>query len=259
MILSWLRERDREKIVSEPFSEDWRKTIENYVMATRALSSDEWASLEPMIQVFIAEKNFEGCAGLDVDETMRLVIAAQACLLIMNLEHDLYGDVDTILVYPTTYKVPEREQSVFDPGGDVHGQIRHHLGEAHHRGPIVLAWDAVLNGAYNPNDARNLVFHEFAHALDLRSGNADGTPPLDSKFERKAWHVALEPVYLHLQKLVDEGARTFLDPYGATNEAEFFAVATEYFFERPNALQGKYPDLYEMLQAFYLQDPASRT
>lgn len=258
MVFSWLREREREKIVQEPFPARWRATIERYVMASRHLNEEEWSTLQPIIQVFLAEKSFEGCAGLQVDEAMRLVIAAQACLLIMHLEHDLYRDVETILVYPTTYKVPGQEQGVFINTGSAPQQIRHHLGEAHQRGPIVLAWDAVLGGAYNPSDGRNLVYHEFAHALDMRSGAADGTPPLESRSERKAWHDALAPVYLHLRSLVSKGARTFLDPYGAENEAEFFAVATEHFFEQPIGLKKRYPDLYDALSTFYRQDPSER-
>jgi Mlc titration factor MtfA (ptsG expression regulator) len=171
----------------------------------------------------------------------------------------LYENVDAILVYPSTVLRPAPKLGVFMRSGAVlaSGPIAL-LGEAHHvRGPVVLAWDRVLRDGKQPQHGHNLVYHEFAHKLDLLDGHADGTPPLAALEERQRWHAVCERVFLELRARSERGEPTFLDEYGATNEAEFFAVATEHFFDQPRAFRDAERELYEVLRAFYRQDPAA--
>jgi Mlc titration factor MtfA (ptsG expression regulator) len=132
------------------------------------------------------------------------------------------------------------------------------LGEGHHRGPVILAWDRVLRDGRLPHDGHNLVYHEFAHKLDMLDGGADGTPPLASSEERERWHQVFERAFLELRTRIENGRESVIDQYGATNEAEFFAVVTEHFFDQPRELQNDEPELYELLCEFYRQDPARR-
>ncbi len=257
-MFSWLRHRRRQRIIEEPFPPSWRATILHDVASLRCLSKDEWATIEPLIQVFIAEKTFEGCAGLVVEERMKVTIAAQACLLILSLDHDMYRDVETILIYPTTFVAPAGAYRWVDHETGIERHAPPRLGEAHAQGPVILAWDDVLRGAFGPGDGHNLVFHEFAHKLDQLDGHGDGTPPLNSRAERQAWHNAMAPVFLGLKTSVKAGRRSWLDPYATTNEAEFFAVATESFFERPRALKRNEGEVYDVLKKFYKQDPLAR-
>jgi Mlc titration factor MtfA (ptsG expression regulator) len=191
-------------------------------------------------------------------DEIRVTIAGQACLLILEHDHDLYRNVRSILVYPSTVVSPEVTPSLFSgpsvepPRGGVPV-----LGQAHKGGPVILVWDAVQHGGRNPRDGRNVVYHEFAHKLDMLDGAADGTPPLDpARYE--AWVAACAAAYLDLKKRSAKNEKTFLDDYGATNEAEFFAVATEFFFEKPVRLAREHRALYEVLSDFYAQDPAAQ-
>ena len=131
------------------------------------------------------------------------------------------------------------------------------LGEAHSLGPVVLAWDRVLRDAQRPRDGHNLVYHEFAHKLDMLDGDADGTPPLATREQRRRWQEVCEAAFLDLRERKSRGQQTFIDEYGATNEAEFFAVVTEHFFDQPTALRREEPALYDVLREFYRQDPAA--
>jgi Mlc titration factor MtfA (ptsG expression regulator) len=180
-------------------------------------------------------------------------------LLILELPHRLFANVESILVYPSTVLRPAARDGVFVRSGRLidDGRIPL-LGEAHHGGPVILAWDRVLYDGRRANDGHNLVYHEFAHKLDMLDGDADGTPPLTSHAEREQWRAVCEQAFLALRERVERGQRSFLDDYGASNEAEFFAVATEAFFEQPGELRDVEPALYAILQAFYRQDPAAR-
>jgi len=202
--------------------------------------------------VMIAERRWEGCGGLVLDDEIRVVIAATACLLLVGLEHDHYARVSSILVYPSGWRVPGR----IDEQGVRRG-ASHRLGEAWHQGPVVLAWDSARHGAFDPDDGHNLVLHEFAHQLDLLDGRADGRPPLRTRADGRVWRDTMQREFEALNRAVDDGRRTLLDKYGASDPAEFFAVATECFFERGAALQARHPSLYDVLRRFYGQDPAS--
>ncbi len=258
MIWNWLTERRRNQLTEQPFPNSWRAIVERNVGYWRLLDESERTQLQSLVQVFVAEKHWEGCGGLELDDEIRVTVAAEACILLLGLDHGMYSEVESILVYPTTVVRPTRPPPVFGRSWDPAPHDAALLGEAHHGGPVILAWDSVKRGARDVNDGRNLVFHEFAHKIDMIDGDADGTPPLESRGQRKAWAEICSEAFLALKRDTERGRREVLDAYGATNEAEFFAVATEAFFERPLALRSERAELYELLKDFYRQDPAER-
>ena len=258
-MFEWWRERRREKLLEQPFPAEQLDVIVRNVRHYQQLSADEQQRLRDLVQVFVAEKSWEGCGGLTLTDAMKYTIAAQACLLVLALPHRLYENVGSILVYPSTVVRPAEPAGVFiRPRELIAGEPVALFGEARHRGPVVLAWDRVLRDGTHPLSGHNLVYHEFAHQLDLLDGDPDGTPPLASKDERERWHEVCERAFLVLRARIEHGRQSVIDEYGATNEAEFFAVVTEQFFDRPHELRASEPDLYELLRDFYRQDPATR-
>lgn len=222
------------------------------------LDDAERTELHAMIQVFLEEKYWEGCGGLELTDEIRVTIAAQACLLQLCLPHDYYRNVQTILVYPSTVVTPEQTIGVFEiANAPVSGPMPI-LGQAHAQGPVILVWDEALRNARHPEQGHNLVYHEFAHKLDMLDGVMDGTPQIADRSLFSQWVAVCSAEYLRLRLLAEKGSKTFLDSYGAANEAEFFAVATEEFFDRPLALIKHAPELYLVLSAFFRQDPAAR-
>jgi len=220
----------------------------------RRLSEADQEELRGHVLVFLSEKRFEGCDGLEITDAIRVTVAAHACLLLLHRETDCYPDLSSILIYPHAY---ETHQEQLLPGGIVAEGPSVRLGESWLRGEVVLAWDAVEAGFRDVRDGQNVVLHEFAHQLDQEDGRADGAPVLESRARYAPWARILSKEYERLQQAVEAGRRTDLDAYGATNPAEFFAVVSEAFFERPRKLQRKHPDLYAQLSDFYAQDPAS--
>ncbi len=257
-MFAWWRRWQREKILEAPFPEAWRTILDKNVAYTRYLDERERQHLEDLVQVFCEEKTFVGCGGLQLDDEIRVTIAANATILLLGLDHDLYRDVQSILVYPSTVRPPERERGLLDTSVGVVEESPAILGQAHLRGPVILVWDAVTHGSKHPTLGHNVVFHEFAHKLDMLDNEIDGTPPLRGTDQYERWSAVCGQVYFELQRRVRAGKRTLLDPYGATSEAEFFAVATEYFFEKPLALRKEHSELYDVLQEFYQQDTAAR-
>lgn len=252
----------RKKIARRPFPAEWEAILRARFPYWSRLSAAEREELEHHILVFLAEKDFEGCAGLEITDEVRVVIAAQACLLLLGRETDYYPTVSTILVYPNAYRATGRRVG---PGGVVTEHAGARLGEMAvgvtsplGSGPIVLSWDNVLAGAQDMHDGHNVVLHEFAHALDAEAGGVDGAPALADRSMYTAWARVLGDEFHRLIVDIQSRHRGVLDPYGATNPAEFFAVTTEAFFERPAALKAHHPDLYAQLAAFYRQDPAAR-
>ena len=253
-----LRDPRRAKARKRPFPAEWVAFLRANVAHYCVLDDAERAELHAMMQVFLEEKQWEGCGGLDLTDEIRVTIAAQACLLQLGLPHDYYRNVQSILVYPSTVVPPEYHPDVFERvDGPVAAPVPI-LGQAFAQGPVVLVWDAVLHGARHPEQGHNVVYHEFAHKLDMLDGAADGTPLLADRNQLAEWVAVCSFEFLRLRRLAEEGHKTFLDAYGATNEAEFFAVATEEFFDRPIALRKQVPDLYRVLSAYYRQDPAGR-
>lgn len=217
------------------------------------LSASDRDELIAHMKVFLAEKRFEGLGGQEITEEVRVTIAAQACLLLLRRDTDYYPRVRSILVYPEKYVAPYRRTG---PGGIVTEGNDLRLGEAWDSGYVVLSWCDVRHGAAELRDGHNVVFHEFAHALDAESGLIDGAPALEQGEHFAPWARMLGRELDALRRASMNGQPTVLNPYGAQNEAEFFAVATEAFFERPRSLRASNPDLYRHLSDFYRQDPA---
>ena len=255
----WLTERRRRHILEAPWPAAWDAIIQANVAAFAMLDDAERTRLRQLAQVFIAEKNWEGCGGLELTDEIRVTIAAQGCLLILGRDHDLFARLVSILVYPTTVVTPEQRVPFFGfthqpivPGTPISGL-------AHRGDTVILVWDEVLRGTRDPHDGRNVVLHELAHAIDFLDGAADGTPPLSSRAEYRTWADVCNAAYKALGDAVEHHHPTgVLRAYGATNEAEFFAVATEAFFERAHQLAADLPALYAVLARFYNLDLAAR-
>jgi Mlc titration factor MtfA (ptsG expression regulator) len=253
-MFAWLRRRRRAAIRRRPFSADWRAIIEKNVPYVACLPIEDREELAGHIQVFLAEKHFEGCGGLVLTDEACVTIAAQACVLLLHRETDYYPNLVSILVYPTTYLVPGGQRTV---DGLVADGAQARLGESWARDLVVLAWDSVLSGAADIHDGENVVLHEFAHQLDQEDGTSDGVPVLSRRSMYVAWARILGNDFDQLVRETSHHHRTLIDQYGATNPAEFFAVATETFFEKSRQLRSKQPQLYDQLQQFYRQDPAA--
>jgi hypothetical protein len=250
MIFDWLKDWRRERILARPFPEAWLGYLRKNVAHYEYLSAAEQARLRDDLRVFVAEKNWEGCGGLVMTDEIKVTIAAQACLLVLGLEHNYYDRVLSVLVYPHAYRGGDREE------WGARGEGR--SGEAWYRGPVVLAWDDVDYEGRHPHEGYNVVYHEFAHQLDMLDGEINGTPPLKDAAQAKRWHDVMTAEYQRLVSASERGRATLLDHYGATNEAEFFAVCTECFFDRPVEMRRQYPQLYDLLREYYRQDPAER-
>ncbi|HEV7226644.1 MAG TPA: zinc-dependent peptidase [Pirellulales bacterium] len=241
------KKRRRQQLLAGAFPSEWLEILERNVRQYRLLSRAEQAKLRDRVRIFVAEKNWVGCAGLQVDDEMKVTVAAQACLLVLAIEHEYhYERIRSILVYPDTYVHPPNHRG----WGHDEAAI---AGEYWHRGPVVVSW---TNTRERLKDGGNLVFHEFAHHLDDIDGEMDGVPPLENGEQERRWEDVVGREYNRLARDSARGQATLLDEYGATDRAEFFAVATECFFERPVALRQRHAELYRVLQDFYRQDPA---
>jgi len=256
-LFDWLsrrKERRRAKIAAEPFPHEWERVLEQNVDAFGRLPLDQPPRLQSLVQLFIAEKKFIGSGGLRIDDEIKVTVAGQACILLLGLpELDVFPLVHEIIVYPRDFG--EVVEAV-GPDGRRYRIPSALAGQAWRRGPIVLAWDQVRHAVYSPSDGDNVVYHEFAHALDMQTGGgADGLPPLATREQFAAWSRVFDAEYSAFREADRRGEPTFIDPYGATSHAEFFAVITEHFFEQPRRMRAKHPELYEQLRLFYRQDP----
>ncbi|TWT34388.1 M90 family metallopeptidase [Blastopirellula retiformator] len=252
MFFSWLKRRRRDKLKSRPFPPQWKEFVEKHLWQYRALNGDERKKLENSIAILFAEKNWEGCNDLELNDLSKVAVAAQVGLLTLGLGEEYFDNVMSVLIYPSAY----RAESQVATGGVVMATQSDRLGEAWYRGPVILSLPDVFEGASGPNHARNLVFHEFAHQLDmLNSSVADGIPPMESSDQAEAWISNFRRAYQQQVHDCQTGHRPLVDRYGATNEAEFFAVLTEAFFQTPKPLSTHDPDLYDVLRTYYRQDP----
>ena len=234
------------------FKPEWKNILGANVPVYSKLPEDLKERLHERIANFVAHTRFEGCNGLKLTEEMILTVAGQACLLVIHRDGKPYPKLTTVYLYPSTFSsVIKRQDSV---GIVTEGKVQR-LGESWETGTVILSWYSVAQGARNPNDARNVTLHEFAHQLDHENGDTDGAPPLTDRAAYRSWSKVFSANYLDLQERVDAGKRTLLDPYGATEPAEFFAVATETFFEKPKQLSSRRPDLYSELRNYYGVDP----
>lgn len=249
-MFDWFTRRRRRAIGATPFPVAWDEIIDEHVVLARGLDPVRRQRLRERVQVFVAETHWEGCGGLELTEAMQVIIAAQACLLTLDRDDDLFGEVSSILVYPSTMVTPPPPLGLFEQPRTPVGHGRVVLGLAMHRGPVTLAWDAVLAGAHGET-AGNVVLHELAHKLDMANGMVDGVPPLPDRKARGRWQRVFARAFAEHQARVEAGWPTLLDPYAATNEAEMFAVTTETYFTRPEALAWEYPEVYALVRDYY--------
>jgi MtfA peptidase len=257
VMFDWWRRLSRAEVIAESFPGHFRQLLRAGVPCAGLLSDAELTKLEALVRIFNSEKTFEGARGLEVDDEMRVVIAARACLLVLwrvELDSPLYPDLETIIIYPSTYraKVQRREGYVMIDDE----QTR--LGESWERGVVVLSWAAVLSSAANARDGHDVVLHEFAHQLDAQDGAMDGTPKLDDLERYSVWSRVAGAEYAALVDAVEHHRKTSIDAYGASNAPEFFAVVVEQFFEQAMTLEQRHQELYRELATFFRFDPAAR-
>ena len=240
--------RRRFKALAEagPLNDRDRSYLAEHFRLYEEIPAEVREKMEPIIQVLIAEKNFEACGGLDeVTREMRVVIMAQAALLLVGRDHKLYPKLQSVLLYPNAFTGGRKDED--------DDSVR--LGESWESGSVILSWKSVEKGGENDEDGHNVVIHEFAHQLDQENRHADGLPQLESRSAIGNWAHAFSDAYEDFCKDLDAGRKTVMDSYGATNPAEFFAVASETFFEKAEQLQEDYPELYEQLKNYYGLDP----
>lgn len=240
----WIRRR--------PFPAQWDAQLDSRLAPYSTLTAEEKSRLQQLIQLFLAKKRFYGCNGLEITDEIRVAIAAQACLLVLNQGWAVYPKLISILVYPDAFSA-EREQRQED--GTIASLNHGMLGESWSSGKVILSWDDITRGARDFTDGHNVVLHEFAHQLDNQSGATNGAPPL-YRNSYQSWARVFGENYADLQKRTLKRLPRVMDAYGATNPAEFFAVATEAFFEKPEQLKALRPELYEELSKYYNLDPA---
>jgi Mlc titration factor MtfA (ptsG expression regulator) len=251
MLFSWLRTRRRRKLLAEPFPVRWEAILQRNVGHYPRLTPDEQARLRDTARVLIAEKQWEGCGGLFVTEEMRVTIAASAALLLLALDHDYFARVDSVIVYPSTFRTPRPEDDWEDD--ELSDTVA--AGQAVYRGPVILSWDEVLPEARNPDDGYNVVIHEFAHQLDFLDNGINGTPPLDDPELARRWKYVMTVAFEDHRRALKRGDETFFTEHAGDDETEFFADATEAFFCNPHELRDEYPEVFQLLAAYYRLDP----
>lgn len=242
----------RRRLLATPVAPAWEALLTRRVEAFRGLAPDERRQLLELLRLFLADKHFRGCDGLEVTEEMRVCIAAQACLLLLNRRTGIYPNLKHILLYPAPFV---RRGEEHNEDGTVSEVSRELLGESWDAGKVILSWEDVDYDLDHSGDGCNVVFHEFAHQLDGENGSENGTPPLPHS-DTGQWAQVMQREYEALGAAAERGDETLLDPYGATAPAEFFAVLTETFFELPDELRHCHPDLFEQLCQYYRVDPA---
>ncbi|WP_105168915.1 M90 family metallopeptidase [Pseudoalteromonas sp. T1lg23B] len=245
--LFWAR-KYKEITLSQPD----RQVLLQYMPIYRAMTDADRAALEKHIVWFLGEKRILGRDGLRVNRAMELIVAADACLLVLNQSWPLYPNVKEVLLYPSSYYVPQTSR---DAAGLVNYHTSVRQGESWPGGTLVLSWHDVLEGNRLPGDGHNLVFHEFAHQLDQQTGQTNGTPLLASKQDYADWARVFNRAYSNLKSHVAYQMPHVMHSYGATNEAEFFAVLTETFIEKPTQLRSYDPELYRLLIRYFKFDP----
>ncbi len=255
MIFNWLTQRRRQKILAAPFPEHWDEIIDEAVWQAHWLAPEQRQKLRRLVQVLVAEKNWEGCDGLVVAEEMKVAIAAQAALLVTGLpEEEYFEHVLSVLIYPAGYVA--RDARPVGGGMVIEGE-QDRIGEAWYRGPVVVSWEDVLGIIHQEQAGRNVVLHEFAHQLDMLNGrDVDGVPRIVSPVLAQRWTAVMDAEYDRLVRACRKGREGLIDCYGATSPAEFFAVVTETFFETGKELEQERPEAYGVLREFYGVDPA---
>ncbi|MEZ9537028.1 zinc-dependent peptidase [Shewanella sp. 10N.286.51.B8] len=252
MTKSQRTEKRRQQLMTRPFPKAWRQILKRRLPYFHALPTDLQLQLKKLIQIFIDEKQFVGCDGFNITDEVRVTIAAQACLLLLNRKTNFYPKLKQILVYPYAFIV---EKNNTDFAGVSSNKRNVLLGESWGNGKIILSWKSTLDGAAAPFDGQNVVIHEFAHQLDQENGNANGAPPLKEFTDYATWSATLGREFKALQYCAQHQLPSLFNYYGATNPAEFFAVISETFFEKPLAFYQQHQLLYKELSQFYQLDP----
>lgn len=241
--MGWLRNFRRRRLLRRPFPPGWIPILQRRMRFYPHFADDARERFHDMLKLFVWEKHFIGAGGLEIDDEIRVVIGAAAVRLVVQLDISYYDRLTEIVVYPHHFQNPKQADTTM-------------LGEAHQWGTVVLSWPAVLHGLKYPCDGHDTALHEFAHVLDRATGRFDGTPDLRASEHYRPWAMAMSRHFLELQNGA-EPQRVVLRGYGGKNEAEFFAVATESFFEKPLQMKELTPDLYQELRRFYGVDPVT--
>ena len=255
MLFDWLRTRRRRAIGSRPLSEEWDEILSRNVRQIQWLDDAARMRLRSWVAVFVAEKRFEGCRGMEIDDEVRVSIAGQAGLIVLGLEGEYFDRLRSVLVYPGDYLGPR--MTPLDGGGALEWQ-EPRLGETWNGGSMVLSWPRVLEGGRLRDGPRSVVIHECAHAIDMLDGEIDGVPPLASARARREWMQGIAACEDRFTQALDEGRFVAFDEYAAEGPGEFFAVASECFFQDPHRLHRYDRDLYALLAEAYRQDPKAR-
>ncbi len=252
MMFPWSKSRRRQALLAAPFPEAWRRILRANVALYRRLPPNQQRKLEDGTRIIVAEKDWEGVQGLTLTDEIKVTISGMASLLVLGFDDEYYPKVETILVYPNNFVVTTVRSSTRGVFGEEEMTAS---GQAALQGPVIVSWTDVRAGI--ASGGQNVVLHEFAHKLDMRDGSADGAPYLENAAQIETWSRVMSAEYQRLVAETQAGERGVLNPYGATNAAEFFAVATESFFENAPALREAHPELYTVLRDFYHQDPAA--
>ena len=255
MFAFWPKQRRRTNLLEQPFPDSWEPIVQQNVYHFHRFTDEQRDKVRRDLRIYVAEKNWEGCGGLEINDEIKVTIAAQMAILVLGFKEQYFDAVRSILVYPDAYMA--KGQHLMEGGLVVEGPSARE-GEAWYRGPVILSWADVLESGRGASRGHNLVFHEFAHQLDMLNGRvADGLPPLESSDDMARWEALATTTHNQLRQACSEGYRMVFDCYGATNMAEFFAVATETFFENPREFEEHHPELYGLFTRYYRQDPLS--
>lgn len=253
-MFGWFRRSRRRRLTAAGLPPEWSTLLREHVWQYEGLSAEERKRLDAWVCVFVAERHWEGCNGLQVTDAMRVSVAGQAGLIVLGHDDWYFDRTPSILIYPDDYVA--RDVARPAGGGLTIVGDEERLGEAWYRGPVILSWSDVIEGGRGGNQGRNLVFHEFAHQLDMIGDPAaDGEPPMPDAETQEYWRRVVPAEFERLRRECAGGTPRLLDCYGATSPAEFFAVASETYFQRPAAMRVRHPELYKALQRFYRVDP----
>jgi Mlc titration factor MtfA (ptsG expression regulator) len=250
-MFSFFRNRRRRKLLDEPFPPWWDGILKRNVGHYARLSPPEQAKLRDILRILIAEKKWDGARGMFCTDEVKVTIAAQAALLLLGIEHDYYARVDSLVVYPDTFRTPNPE----DDWEDDELSDFEASGQAVYRGPVILSWREVLDEGRDPACGYNVVVHEFAHQLDYLDNTINGTPPLADKALEARWQSVMQAAFDRHRQALDRREDTFFTEHAAENETEFFADASEAYFCKPHDLREEEPDVFELLKAYYRVDP----
>jgi Mlc titration factor MtfA (ptsG expression regulator) len=250
--LKLFKGKKQERLRSQPFPDAWDRMLHGSVPFYRRLSESDRQELQGRIHVFLAEKRFEGCAGMEITDEVRVTIAAQACVLLLHRDTDCFPAMTSIFVYPSLFYTDVVEEN---DDGVVSEYEEDRSGESWDYGPVVLSWEDVLAGASGDEGGYNSVIHEFVHQLDLENGASDGVPKLETHEQYESWERVFTEAFERFERRVNADRPTVIDEYGVEGPDEFFAVAVEHFFQTPDELRSEYPKLYNELKAYFKQDP----